>query len=75
MTGGKRAYSSTVSWTWDSRDSMPERSCSREREICASWLVEGRFRDTARWRSSSESLMWSARRKSCGGLVAMVADV
>jgi hypothetical protein len=54
---------------------MPERNCSSEREIWPSWLLEGRLRERARWRSSSESLMWSARRKSCGGLVAMMAVV
>jgi hypothetical protein len=51
---------------------MPDLSCSSERDIWASWLLEGRFRDTARCRSSRESLMWSANRKSCGGLVVMV---
>ena len=69
------AHSSEVSWTCDSSDSMPERNCSRDREIWPSWLLEGRLRERARWRSSRESLMWSARRKSCGGLVAMVAVV
>lgn len=64
-------HSSDVSATCDSSDSMPERSCSRDREIWASWLVEGRFSDMARWRSSNDSLMWSDSRNNCGGLVAM----
>jgi hypothetical protein len=72
---GEEAYSSAVSWTCDSSDSMPDRSCSRDLEIWPSWLFDGRFSDKARWRSSSESLMWSASRNSWGGLVAMMAVV
>lgn len=66
------AYSSGMSSTCDSSDSMPERNCSRDLEIWPSWLLEGRFSDRARCRSSSESLMWSARRNSWGGLVVIV---
>jgi len=67
----RRTHSSDVSSTCDSSDSMPERNCSSDREICASWLVDGRLSETARCRSSSDNLMWSARRNSCGGLVAI----
>ena len=72
---GGFAYSSDVSSTCDSRDSMPDRNCSREREIWPSWLLEGRLRERARWRSSRESLIWSAKRNNWGGLVAMAAAV
>jgi hypothetical protein len=72
---GEWAYSSAVSSTCDSSDSMPDRSCSRDLEIWPSWLFDGRFSDKARWRSSNESLMWSASRNSWGGLVAMTAVV
>jgi hypothetical protein len=67
----KVTYSSPVSSACDSRDSMPERNCSRDREICASWALGERLSDMARWRSSSESLMWSDKRNNCGGLVAI----
>ena len=38
-----------------------------------SWELGSRFREIARCRSSRESLMWSARRKSWDGL-AMLDD-
>jgi hypothetical protein len=69
------AYSSGVSSTCDSSDSMPDRNCSSDLDIWPSWLLDGRLSDRARWRSSRESLMWSASRNSCGGLVAMAAVV
>lgn len=50
---------------------MPDRNCSNDLEMWASWLVEGRLSDMALCRSSSDSLMWSANRNSCGGLVAI----
>lgn len=40
-----------------------------------SWVLGERLRDMARCRSRRESLMWSARRKSCGGFVDMVEVV
>ena len=50
------------------RDSMPSRKDSRERDIWASWDGLGSMeREMARCRSRRESLMWSARRKSCEG--------
>lgn len=67
--------SSGLSWTCDSSDSIPERNCSSEREIWPSWLFGERFREMARCRSSNESLMWSASRKSCGGFVDMLGVV
>jgi len=51
--------------------SSPARKDSSDRVIGPS-LVDGSFSETARWRSSSESLMWSARRKSWCGDVDMV---
>ena len=51
--------------------SSPARKDSSDRVMGPS-LVEGSFSETARWRSSSESLMWSARRKSWCGDVDMV---
>lgn len=54
---------------------MPDRSCSSDLDIWPSWVLEERLRDMARWRSSSDSLMWSASRNSWGGLVAMVVVV
>lgn len=60
--------------SWASKAEMPEESDSSEREIWPSWVFGERFRDTARWRSRSDSLMWSARRNSWAGLaVAIVA--
>lgn len=53
---------------------MPDRNCSMDREICPSWLLGERLREMARCRSSRDSLMWSARRKSCGGLVAIATE-
>lgn len=47
--------------------SMPSRKDSRDLEMWPSWELGWRFRDIARCRSSSESLMWSAKRYSCDG--------
>jgi hypothetical protein len=66
-------YSSAVSATCDSRDSMPEHSVSSERDIWPSWVLGDRLSEMALWRSRRESLMWSARRNSCGGLVVDMA--
>jgi hypothetical protein len=68
----RETYSSPVSSVCDSSDSMPARSCSSDRAIWASWLLGERLSEMARWRSSRDSLMWSASRNSCGGLVAIV---
>jgi hypothetical protein len=65
-------YSSPVSSACDSRDSMPDRNCSNDLDIWASWAFGERLSDMALCRSSSDSLMWSDRRNSCGGLVAIV---
>jgi hypothetical protein len=54
--------------------SRPARRDSSERVMGPSvLLLEGSLRDCARWRSRSESLMWSARRKSWCGDVDMIA--
>ena len=52
---------------------MPERSESSDRDIWTSCELEARLSETARCRSSSESLMWSASRKSWGGFVVDMA--
>ena len=52
---------------WFSKASMPSRIESRDREMWPSWELGSRFREIARWRSRSESFMWSARRYSCDG--------
>jgi hypothetical protein len=52
---------------------MPERSVSRERDIWPSWVLGDRLSEMALWRSRRESLMWSARRNSCGGFVVDMA--
>jgi hypothetical protein len=54
--------------------SRPARRDSSDRVMGPSvLLLEGSLRDCARWRSRSESLMWSARRKSWCGDVDMIA--
>jgi hypothetical protein len=73
--GARKTYSSLVSSACDSRDSMPDRNCSSDLEIWASWALGERLSDMARCRSSKDSLMWSDRRNSCGGLVAIVTIV
>ena len=45
-----------------SKASMPSRIDSRDRDMWPSWELGSRFRDMARWRSRSESLMWSANK-------------
>lgn len=47
-----------------SRASRLSRKDSSDREMWPSWEFGSRFREMARCRSSRESLMWSARRKS-----------
>ncbi len=47
------------------KSSIPVLKDSRERDMCPSWEFGERFSAIARCRSRSESLMWSARRKSC----------
>ena len=47
---------------WLSKASMPSRIESRDREMWPSWELGSRLREMARWRSSRESLIWSARR-------------
>lgn len=51
---------------------MPDWSWSSDRAIWGSLVLGSRFRLIARCRSSRESLMWSARRKSCEELVVIV---
>ena len=69
---GTRAYDSELlaeDWaTCCSRLSIPSRIDSRERDMVLSWELGSRFSEIARCRSSRESLMWSARRKSWDGL-------
>lgn len=50
--------------TLSATSSMPERSDSRERVICASCEVGERLREMARWRSRRDSLIWSASSRS-----------
>ena len=52
----------------DLRVEIPVPNCSRERDTWPSWLSSSRPRLLARCLSRSESLMWSARRKSWSGL-------
>lgn len=52
---------------------MPERNCSSDRDIWPSCVFGERLREIARCLSSRESLMWSARRNSCGGFVVDIA--
>jgi hypothetical protein len=47
--------------------SKPSRMDSRDFDICPSWEFGSRFNDMARCRSRSESLIWSASRKSWFG--------
>ena len=56
----------------DSSAEMPDCSWSKEREIWPSLELGSRFRDMARWRSSRESLMWSASRNNCDALVVAI---
>jgi hypothetical protein len=60
---GTHSASPPSSSTCALKVSRPARRDSKDRVIGPS-LFEARLRETARWRSSSESLMWSARRKS-----------
>lgn len=48
--------------------SRPARKDSRDLDMCPSCEFGSRFREIARCRSRSDSLMWSARRKSWLGL-------
>jgi hypothetical protein len=52
---------------------MPERRVSSDRDIWPSCVFGERLSEMARWRSRSESLMWSARRNSWGGFVVDMA--
>jgi len=54
---------------------MPERRESSDRDIWPSWVLGERSREMARWRSSNESLMWSASRKSWAGFVDIAGSV
>jgi hypothetical protein len=59
-----------------SRASRPSRRESSDRDMWPSWELGSRFKEMARWRSRRESLIWSARRKSCDGfdMVEFVED-
>lgn len=57
----------------DSNASKLSRNDSNDLEMFESCVVFGsRFSDCARWRSSKESLMWSASSSSCEGFDIMV---
>lgn len=75
VMGGVTSYAESVESSRAascSAASMPSLMESSDREMLPSWVLGSRLRDMARCLSSKESLMWSARRYSCGGLAILI---
>ena len=60
----RSTYLDDVVWSC----SRPSCKVFRDLEISASWVFGSRFSDMALWRSSRDSLTWSASSKSCDKL-------
>lgn len=67
LRGMRVTYESSVVESCASIAVTPERSESNDREIELSFESASNPSAMARCRSNSESLIWSARRKSCDG--------